>query len=246
MDYRPPVGIIRLNRPHVHNALDGDAMTALGDAVAAFNGDTGIRSVVITASGTDTFCAGGDLRYFATLTSRQAAQQMSNKMQAILMEIENAPKPYIAAIQGNAFGGGCELALACHLRVMGEDKWFAFRQGANGIITGWGGGKRLFRLVSPSIALEWLLSSRQIPALELQQQGIVHRVVSSSEVMDAALQWATELAKLSSDVMRVFLQLYHLAMKDDWETFARIENEQFVALWENPAFQQFLKRWHKK
>ncbi len=246
VEKNPPVGVIQINRPQVHNAIDGETMQALGNAVAELNADGTIRAVVLTASGNDTFCAGGDLRYFATLTTREAGKRMSQTMQAILQQIETAPKPYIAAIQGNALGGGCELALACHLRVMGEGKWFAFRQGANGIITGWGGGQRLFRLVGPSIALEWLLSARRIPVEELHRFGVVQRVVPVAEVVQEARNWAQQMAGLSPEVVRAFLQLYHLAMQEDWDAFAQVETERFADLWQTPGFQQFLQRWVKK
>ncbi len=243
IDRHNATGIIRLNRPAVHNAIDEATMDALQAAVAEFNADAAVRSVLLTAAGNQTFCAGGDLHYFSRLTTREAGKAMSRKMQSILMQMEEAPKPYIAAITGNAFGGGCELALACHIRIMAEGAYFAFRQGANGIITGWGGGRRLFRMVNPSTALEWLLTARRIPADELTQHGIVQRMVPVEEVEVFSLKLADQIHQLPESAVQAFLALYRLAMNHDWEGFATVETEKFADLWMSPVFRQFLQRW---
>ncbi len=245
LEHQEGIGIIRLNRPQVHHAIDGPTMEALQHAVSQFNADASIRAVMLATTGGETFCAGGDLRYFATLRTREAGRQMSRTMQAILMQIEEAPKPYIAAIQGNAFGGGCELALACHFRVMAEGKHFAFRQVANGIITGWGGGRRLFRLVPPAVALHWLTSAQPVDAVELHRRGVVHEVVAPDTVEERSRELAKHVLQMPEAAVQAILRLYRNAMEGDWAAFAELETELFADLWVSPFFRNFLERWVK-
>src|ERR1700730_11411863 len=132
------IGVIRLNRPGVHNALNELAIEALEAVLERVETDPQIRALIITGTGSKTFCAGGDLQYFDTLDTREKGIEMSRRMQALLDRLWSGRKVVIAAINGQALGGGCEILTACHFRIAASTASFAYLQAANGLITGWG------------------------------------------------------------------------------------------------------------
>ena len=143
--------LITLNRPEVHNAIDDQAMAELEEVLDFIEGNPDLKAIIITGAGHKTFCAGGDIRYFATLNTREACVAMSQRMQAILTRLYKGERPVIAAVNGQALGGGCEILTATHIRYCVPTARFAFRQAPNGIITGWGGGERFLSQVKLSM-----------------------------------------------------------------------------------------------
>ncbi len=189
------VGIITINRPQVQNSISIETMHEMGHLLDEIERDTELRVLVVTGAGETAFVAGGDLKDFRSLDSFQAGRWMSLYMQGILNRFEDLGQPVIAAINGYAFGGGCELAVSCDFRIASETAQLGFRQVRFGIMTGWGGAQRLLRLVGRSKATGMLLTGDILSAEQALAIGLVDRVVAPSMVMEAALEMAGRIAQ---------------------------------------------------
>ncbi|RMH74583.1 MAG: enoyl-CoA hydratase/isomerase family protein, partial [Calditrichaeota bacterium] len=197
---------------------------------------------ILTGAGPTTFCAGGDLRYFATLTTREACLHMSRRMQALLDRLYFGDRVVIAAVNGQALGGGCEILTACHFRIAAESAVFAFRQAPNGIITGWGGGRRLFRLIGRSQALRLLLTGERIDAAGALRLGLVDQVVPADQVLPTARALAESITCHAPEVLAAFLKLARAVEEMPPEKVAELETQLFADLWIQPPFQEFLRK----
>jgi enoyl-CoA hydratase len=182
------VAIITFNRPKVLNALNTQTLTELANAIAAFKADAGVRAVVITGSGEKSFVAGADINELAVQTPIEGKEH-ARRGQAIFDAIEQMGKPVIAAINGYALGGGCELALACTLRIAADTARIGQPEVNLGVLPGYGGTQRLPRLVGRGRALDLLLSGEPVDAAEAQQWGLVNRVVEQAELLDYSRSW---------------------------------------------------------
>jgi len=235
--------ILRLNRPEVHNSVNEEMMAALERQLDGIEANPGIRAIILTGAGSETFSSGGDIRYFATLKSRESCLEMSYRMQVILQRLKYGKRVVIAAINGQALGGGCEMITACHIRVAASHAEFSFRQAPNGIITGWGGGKRLIRLVGKTRALRLFLAGEKINAEEALRIGLIDQVVAAEELLPAALNLAALINRNSRAAIEGFLELAALSETADWETVRRFETEKFADLWVGEDFQEFVERY---
>jgi enoyl-CoA hydratase len=194
IDVDGPVAVVTINRPPV-NALDTATIDAIRRAALQVRHDPAVRAVVVTGAGERAFVAGADIAELSGLTAA-AGQAYALAGQHVLDLLEGLGKPVIAAVNGKALGGGCELALACHLRIAAQGAAFGQPEVKLGLIPGFGGTQRLPRLVGKSRALELLLSGREVTADEALAIGLVHRVVPAGELLPAARAWASELAAL--------------------------------------------------
>jgi enoyl-CoA hydratase/carnithine racemase len=181
---------LHLNNPPM-NALSRAMLAALCDAATGVAGDASVKAVVVTG-GEKAFAAGADISEFGGPEKARAIEQSFREAFDAIAAI---PRPVIAAIQGYALGGGCELACACDLRVAGETARLGQPEILLGIIPGAGGTQRLPRLIGPARAKELIFSGRQVRAEEALAIGLVDRVVAPAEVEHAALHWAAELGK---------------------------------------------------
>ena len=154
---RDKIATLAIHRPQVKNAIDRRTMEEMGVAAELAGRDRELRALILTGSGREAFISGGDLRYFQSLLTDRQVQKMLSMMGRVLMRIERLPVPTIAAINGYAIGGGTEVALSCDLRVAATEASFIFRQVDMGLMTAWGGGQRLQRLVGPARASRLLL-----------------------------------------------------------------------------------------
>ena len=187
------VAVITVNRPQVLNALNFSTIDDLRRAALALKHDAGVRAVVITGASEKSFVAGADINEFAAQAPAQY-KELALRGQHVFDLIENLGKPVIAAINGYALGGGCELALACTLRVAADTARIGQPEINLGIIPGYGGTQRLARLVGKGVALELLLTGRHITAAEALQIGLVNRVVPAASLLSDANALAAELA----------------------------------------------------
>lgn len=181
-------GILTLSiaRPQAMNALNLETLTELAAKVQQSYQGNEIRGIIITGEGEKAFVAGADIRELAGLSSRDA-YELAQKGQNLFKMIEDCPKPVIAAINGFALGGGCELAMACHIRIATEYSKFGQPEVNLGIIPGYGGTQRLTQLVGRGKALELLLTGDLISAQEAKTIGLVNHVVATrDELMDLA------------------------------------------------------------
>ena len=171
------IAIIKINRPEVLNALNKEIMTELSQALDIVSTDDGIKVIVITGTGERSFCAGADIRYVVNIDPIEA-ERYATFVHTLLNKIENLQKPVIAAINGYALGGGCELALACDIRIASSNAKIGQTEVTIGIPPGWGGTQRLLRIVGPAKAKELIYTGKMITAEEAERIGLVNKVVS--------------------------------------------------------------------
>lgn len=205
------VALVTVHRPPV-NALNRQVLAELGDAVAALDGESGVHAVVITGGGEKAFVAGADIAEMKEMTPAEAAE-FSRFGQSVFTRIKRLEQPVIAAVNGHALGGGCELAMACDLRVAAENAKFGQPEINLGIIPGFGGTVRLTRLVGPAKARELVLTGSPISADEALRIGLVNRVVPQGAVRSSALDWARELAAKPAAA----IALAKASMREGWD-----------------------------
>jgi enoyl-CoA hydratase len=187
------VAVVTVNRPKVLNALNRQTIDELSKAMRDLGEDSGVRAVVVTGAGEKSFVAGADINELAALSPAQGQSQM-RRGQAVFDEIEQLGKPVIAAINGFALGGGCELAMACTIRIAGDTARLGQPEINLGLIPGYAGSQRLTRLVGKGRALEILLSGDMVPAARAYEIGLVNRVVPAADLMTEAKKTAGALA----------------------------------------------------
>lgn len=174
---------ITINRPDKLNALNKDVFIDLDKALNDIEKNPEIKSVIITGAGNKAFVAGADISELNSLTKEQA-MEMAKKVQNIFLRIENFAKPIIAAVNGFALGGGCELSMACHFRIASDNAKFGQPEVNLGLIPGYGGTQRLVQLIGKGRALELLMSGNMIDAHEAKQFGLVNHVTSVGNLLE--------------------------------------------------------------
>lgn len=177
--------IITINRPDKLNAINNQVMTEINSAVQEVYDDPAIRSAIITGAGPKAFVAGADISEFSGL-SVDEGKAVAQKGIDTFFKIENSPKPIIAAVNGFALGGGCELAMACHFRVASDNAKFGQPEVNLGLIPGYGGTQRLVQLIGKGRAIEMLISGNMIDAATALQYGFVNAVVTPEELVEKA------------------------------------------------------------
>jgi enoyl-CoA hydratase len=193
LDRGDAVATITINRPQVLNALNTQTLDELRRAILDVKHDRTVRAAIVTGAGPKAFVAGADINELAVQRPAQGKEH-ALRGQHVFDLIENMGKPVIAAINGFALGGGCELAMACTIRVAADTARICQPEINLGIIPGYGGSQRLPRLVGKGVAMDLLLTGRQITAQEALQIGLVTRVVPAAELMTEAKKIAAELA----------------------------------------------------
>ena len=199
------VAIVTLERPNALNALNRQLLAELSAAVAQLGAADDVRVVVVTGSGERAFAAGADIAELASLDV-EAARRFAEAGQALFRAIETLGKPSIAAVQGFALGGGCELAMACTLRIAAETAQFGQPEIDLGTLPGFGGTQRLVRLVGRGRALGLLLTGQRIPAAEAERIGLVNRVVPAADLRREAVALAHTLAGKPPVAIRYILK----------------------------------------
>ena len=177
LEPREEIAIIRINRPEALNAMNVDVIAELSRTIDIVGPDDGIKALIITGAGEKSFCAGADISYMVNIQPIQA-EKYASSAQAVLNKIENLQKPVIAAVNGFALGGGCELAMVCDIRIASSNAKLGQPEVTIGIPPGWGGTQRLSRIVGPAKAKELVFTGKMIAADEAQQIGLVNKVVS--------------------------------------------------------------------
>lgn len=191
---REGVQWITVNRPEKLNALNGATLKELDAAVAAASEDATVFATVVTGAGDKAFVAGADIAELNAL-GPEAAKEYALRGQAVFTRIERSAKPVVAAVNGFALGGGCELAMACHLRVAASNAVFGQPEVKLGLIPGFAGTQRLPRLVGKGRALEILLTGRNVKAAEAERIGLVNRVVEPLELTQAVHELLTSILR---------------------------------------------------
>ena len=248
------VAIIRINRPEALNAMNTDVISELSRAIDIVGVDDGIKVVIITGAGDRSFCAGADISYMVDIDP-MTAERYASSAQSVLNKIEKLEKPVIAAVNGFALGGGCELAMVCDLRIASSNAKLGQPEVTIGIPPGWGGTQRLMRIVGPAKAKELVFTGKMITADEAFQIGLVNKIVSlnsedevspeipagenekekekaraksiakqlNMKLMAECISMAKEIAKNSSNAVKISKMLINRGMDTDLDTGLRLE-----------------------
>jgi enoyl-CoA hydratase len=175
---------ITINRPDKMNALNKDVINELAMAINEIYENPAIQSAIITGAGEKAFIAGADISEFTTLDAAKGEELARRGQKQVFDKIENSPKPVVAAVNGYALGGGCELALACHFIIASENAKFGQPEVNLGLIPGYGGTQRLTQLVGKGRAMQLLMTGEVIAAKDALQYGIANNVVPAAELLD--------------------------------------------------------------
>jgi len=222
--------IIRLNRPDRLNALTREMILTLTDTFKQIEQQPDVRAVILCGAGEKAFCSGTDIEELATVTDHEHALELSERGQRLCNQIEACGVPVIAAVNGVAAGGGCELALACHLRIAATTARFSLPETKLGVIPAYGGTRRLPRELGQPRALELMLTGRTLSAEEALAFGLVNRVTQPGDLLSDAESLALEIARLAPLAIRACL---NAVIRGDELTLAeglRLEAELFASL----------------
>jgi len=199
------VAVVTIDRQEKMNALNAEVIRELGEVFASLRDDDEVRGVVLTGAGEKAFVAGADIAELATMDSLSGVE-VSRAGQDVLLTIERFPKPVLAAVGGYALGGGCELALACHLRVASDNARFGLPEVGLGIIPGYGGTIRLARLIGLGRAIEVTLTGDHIDAERAERIGLVSAVVPRADLLDEAKKLLRRVTANSPVAVRMALE----------------------------------------
>ena len=208
VDRDDAVAVVTINRPKVLNALNSQTIDELRRAMAELKDDAAVRAVVLTGAGEKSFVAGADINELAVLSPAEGKEH-AGKGQRVFDAIEHLGKPVVAAINGFALGGGCELAMACTLRIAADTARVGQPEINLGIIPGYAGSQRLPRLVGKGVALEMLLTGDMISAARAYEIGLINRVVPAAELMTEARKLAASLAAKAPLASRYIIEAVH-------------------------------------
>ncbi len=185
--------LITINRPDKMNALNRELIEELGVAINELYTNAELKGAIITGSGDKAFAAGADISEFMGL-GKEDADELSRKGHAVFNAIERAPKPVVAAVNGYTLGGGCELAMACHIRIAGETARFGQPEVNLGIIPGYGGTQRMAHLVGKGRAFELLMTADMINASEAYRIGLVNKLGHNATLIETASEMIEKIA----------------------------------------------------
>lgn len=217
--------VITLTRPPT-NAINETLVRELDAALSGFETDEAVRAVIITGAGERIFCAGADLGSAFAGGSVEAFVRFGT---GVMRKIERFPKPVIAAINGHAMGGGCEIAMACHFRLLKETARMGQTETNLGLVPGYGGTQRLPRLIGRTKALEFLILGTQIPAAECLALGLVNRLCKEGETLNDAKALARQLAKRPPVATALVIQAVNEGLDAPMEKALDIEVRAFLA-----------------
>lgn len=228
------IGIITINRPDKLNALNHQTIQEIGYASRLFVADEHIRGIIITGSGEKAFVAGADISEFAHFSDDQA-EKLARDGNDVFTFIEQAPKPFLAAVNGFSLGGGCELAMACHLRIAAENAKFGQPEVNLGLIPGYAGTQRLPQLIGRTKALELLLTGDMINAQQALALGLVNSVVPIQDLLSTAKSMMEKIASKAPLAVKEIIfsvnSFYHFetdGFEEETLAFARcFETEDF-------------------
>jgi len=193
LEIRDAIAFITIDRPKVLNALNAQTVAEIGETFEQIRNDDNVRVVILTGGGEKAFVAGADINELATMNPI-SGKEVAEKGQRVFTAIERFPKPVIAAINGFALGGGCELALACHMRIASDKASLGLPEVTLGIIPGYGGTQRMARLLGKGKALELICSGERIMADEAERIGLVNKVVPADQLLSSAEELARKIA----------------------------------------------------
>ena len=220
------IAIITLNRPPF-NPLNTQVFSDLGKALEEVEADASIKSVIITGAGEKAFAAGADVNEIISHTPIQQ-HKFLKLILAVFNKLENLEKPTIAAVNGLALGGGCELTLACDFRIAAENAKFGQPEINIGVIPGGGGTQRLPRLIGLPRAKEMLFLGEAIDAATAEKYGLVNKIVSKEQLLDAAKEYAKKLGSKPPETLKVLKKTVNTGQNIDLPSALNLEIDSFI------------------
>lgn len=233
LEYEGHVALITINQPDKLNALNSDRLRSLFLRVQEASLHPDVRAIVLAGAGERAFAAGADIKEMASM-GQEEGRVFGELGQAVALALENAAQPVIAAVNGFAFGGGCELALACDIRLASDNAVFAQPEVSLGIPPGWGGSQRLPRLVGPGIASELIFTGRRVDAGEALRIGLVNAVHPASELLPKAMDMARQIAANSPGSVQAAKRLVALTQGADYRDGLAAEVTAFAVAFGRP------------
>jgi len=221
------VGCITLTRPERLNVIDSQFFDDLGAVLDAIEADHDVGAVVVSGN-ENVFCAGGDIKMMMALESGVAALPLIARSHALYDRLERLAVPVVAALAGMTFGGGCELALACDMRIAADNLQIGLPEISLGTLPGSGGTQRLPRLIGAARAKELMLTGQIIDAAEADRIGLVNRVLSTGDYLDTAMTLAHDLARQAPIASRSIKALVNAGMNTDQQTGMELEKQAFA------------------
>lgn len=212
--------IITINRPEKMNALNKDVIDDLGNALREVYNNNEIKTAIITGAGEKAFVAGADISEFSALNGEGGAALAEKGQKNVFDKIENAPKPIIAAVNGFALGGGCELAMACHFRIASENAKFGQPEVNLGLIPGYGGTQRLTQLIGKGKAMELLMTGDMIGADDAKALGLANHVFPLAELLTKTKEIASKIQTKAPIAISKIIECVNEAAKADPNGFA--------------------------
>ncbi len=224
-----PLAIVTIDRPTVLNALNDETIAELDHCFSVIAGDDGIRCVILTGGGEKSFVAGADINELA-VCDVVSGRAKCDRGQALLFKMENLPQPVIAAINGFALGGGCEIALACDIRLASEKARIGQPEVSLGIIPGYGGTQRLSRLIGRGKASQMILTGDHIKAEEALRIGLVDEVYAPEELMPKAREMALKIASRGPLAIKAAKEAIKLGLDVDLKSGCEHEASLFAGI----------------
>jgi enoyl-CoA hydratase len=222
--------VLTINRPKALNALNLETLEALKAGLKQAQTDHDVRVIVITGEGDKSFVAGADIKGFTAITDPAQGEAFAREGQAIFSMLAEIPKPVIAAVNGYALGGGCELAMACDIRFASEKARFGLPEVTLGILPGYGGTQRLPRLIGKGMALYMAMSGEMISAEEAKQLGLVEKVFAPEALMEETFNFAKKLINLPPLSLAAIKESVHKGTDQTLEEGLALEAQQFGKL----------------
>ncbi len=235
------IGKITVNRPQVRNALNWNAMQEFSDAISDAEKINDLRVLCISGSG-NAFISGADLNQLVENSLREDGIRLTTIMGDALNRLEKIPAVSIAVINGPARGGGAEIAVACDFRIMSVDANIAFVHSKLGLIPGWGGGERLYRIVGYAHALELLATARVINPEEAKRIGLVNRVIPKEKLDETAMGLAKQIVSNSSESIKTIKRLFLQSSIKSANEARKSEREAFVDLWDRDSRRKIFEK----
>jgi enoyl-CoA hydratase len=225
------IAILTINKESSLNALSEAVLDDLHIAFANLENDNNIHIIILTGAGEKAFIAGADIKEMSNLKPNEAFEY-ARKGQLLTEYIENFPKPVIGAINGFALGGGCEFAMACHIRYASENAMFGQPEVGLGLIAGFGGTQRLPRLVGKGNALELLLSGKMINASVAKEIGLINKILPQNELLPECIKLAKKIAKNAPIALTNTIKAVNQGIDIELSDALNIEAEQFKEIFE--------------
>ena len=236
---------LTINRPEALNAFNEEVIEELEFVIEETIQDDNVGVIIITGAGEKSFIAGADIKAMQKM-DQASALEFGKKGQLLTKIIENSPKPVIAAVNGFALGGGCEISLACHIRIASENAVFSQPEVSLGILPGWGGTQRLPRIVGYGLANEMIVSGKMVDAKEALRIGLVNHVVALTDLLDKCDEVASQILKNGPNAIAQSLKCINGSIGLDLESGLKMEVTRFSELFSNDETKEGLSAFVEK